>query len=584
MLRLKEDMEGFSASSKALLKETKNNKSPLHGKIEPLFEYLTPQPGYEELLATSLKPYSETLVVANEQDFSELLIFAKKNGLSDFSVLVKSKIPSLKSLPDSSLAAHVEESPLSYHLTQGISPEGGHFYDSLGVFFHVGAHKKPNNTFQRRAELKSLTEALETLFKQTAAHTLLCEETSEKLKLIEKRRSELSETRRKKEMDLVKENFILQQALSDFERLQAESTSLTQEKEALSNLAEEEQEIVLAKKRLIAFKEESLSALNSLQQQESVLEKWRELQQLSEILKAKREQSAGHEKKLAQEIEELRVRAEETVAAIAYQERDLESDRLSLKRLQLEAKEMERRLVEAKKEQDIREKEIGQKRKINAGIEKEAHTLEIVLTQDLSEKKAIEEELNTRHALLPDALESFPLLLEGGLEEASREIHSLRSALESAGAINMTAIAEFQETQARFDYLDGQLKDLEASKSDLEEIISKLDHESRKIFRKTFQQIRENFQKNFAILFNGGSADLTFTESSDILEAGVEIVAKPPGKHMRSISLLSGGEKCLTALALLFSIFEVRPAPFCILDEVDAPLDDTNIDRFTSCA
>lgn len=146
----------------------------------------------------------------------------------------------------------------------------------------------------------------------------------------------------------------------------------------------------------------------------------------------------------------------------------------------------------------------------------------------------------------------------------------------------MTAIEEFQETQARFDHIDQQLKDLEESKKDLEEITLKLDQESRKIFRKTFQQIRENFQKNFAILFNGGSADLTFTESSDILEAGIEIVAKPPGKQLRAISLLSGGEKCLTALALLFSLFEVRPAPFCILDEVDAPLDESNIDRFTN--
>ena len=145
----------------------------------------------------------------------------------------------------------------------------------------------------------------------------------------------------------------------------------------------------------------------------------------------------------------------------------------------------------------------------------------------------------------------------------------------------MTAIEEFQETQARFDHLDQQLKDLEDSKKDLEEITRTLDHESRKIFKKTFQQIRENFQKNFAILFNGGSADLTFTESADILEAGIEIVARPPGKQLRAISLLSGGEKCLTALALLFSIFEVRPAPFCVLDEVDAPLDESNIDRFT---
>src|SRR5205807_7073983 len=105
---------------------------------------------------------------------------------------------------------------------------------------------------------------------------------------------------------------------------------------------------------------------------------------------------------------------------------------------------------------------------------------------------------------------------------------------------------------------------------------------SRKIFKETFEQIQTNFRKNFKILFNGGEADLQFTETEDLLEAGIEIIAKPPGKQMRSISLMSGGEKCLTAMALLFAIFEVKPAPFCILDEIDAPLDDTNVECFVN--
>lgn len=122
--------------------------------------------------------------------------------------------------------------------------------------------------------------------------------------------------------------------------------------------------------------------------------------------------------------------------------------------------------------------------------------------------------------------------------------------------VNLTAIDEYQVQQERFESLDVQLKDLEETKQELEKIIVQLDGESRKLFKSTFAVVRENFKKNFAILFKGGEADLRFTESRDVLEAGVEIIAKPPGKQMRSISLLSGGEKCLTALALLFSILK----------------------------
>lgn len=121
---------------------------------------------------------------------------------------------------------------------------------------------------------------------------------------------------------------------------------------------------------------------------------------------------------------------------------------------------------------------------------------------------------------------------------------------------------------------------MQKSKDELFKIVQELQGECYKLFADTFAEIRRNFQKNFQILFSGGEADLQLTDSNDILEAGIEITAKPPGKQMRSITLLSGGEKCLTALALLFAIFEVRPTPFCILDEIDAPLDDANVERF----
>ena len=126
------------------------------------------------------------------------------------------------------------------------------------------------------------------------------------------------------------------------------------------------------------------------------------------------------------------------------------------------------------------------------------------------------------------------------------------------------------------------MDDLHESQKKLLEIITKLDDTSRQMFKETFEKIRLRFQENFLLLFNGGEADLKLSSHEDILDAGIDIVAQPPGKKMRSIQLLSGGEKCLCAVALLFALFETQSIPFCILDEIDAPLDDTNIERFTN--
>jgi chromosome segregation protein len=582
--RLKEEMEGFSAGAKALLKEAKNEKSPLYQKVEPLFEYLIPHKGYEELLACSMKAYAETLVVASDAEFAELLAFAKKKKIVDFSVIVKTRLKAKKGGgKKGTLFAHVENNLVAYHFTEGFEmAEEGHFYDPLGIFFHVGGEKKSNNTFYRQAELKSFSETLTALQKEVNLIVTSREQIAEKLKKAEKKRSEIFEVRRKKEMDLVQENFSLQLAISELEKLRQEMSSLKKEKESLSRLHVEEREIKQLQEQAQGLKSEGEILAEALKQQEQLLERWQEVHQQVQILKARQQQSAAHEKKMSEQIEELRAHVEATLKAIVRQEEGIELSRVSLKTLQADVQEKERELVEARKGCAGYEKEVGQRKKSLVTHEKEMHALEIVLAQDLSEKKGFEQELEKKGVQSAQVASHVGHLADEGLAETLKEIGHLRATLEAAGAVNMTAIEEFQETQARFDYLDQQLKDLEESKKDLEAITLKLDQESRKIFRKTFQQIRENFQKNFAILFNGGSADLTFTESSDILEAGIEIVAKPPGKQMRSISLLSGGEKCLTALALLFSIFEVRPAPFCILDEVDAPLDDSNIDRFTN--
>ncbi|MBU2221533.1 MAG: hypothetical protein KJ722_02830, partial [Candidatus Omnitrophica bacterium] len=162
----------------------------------------------------------------------------------------------------------------------------------------------------------------------------------------------------------------------------------------------------------------------------------------------------------------------------------------------------------------------------------------------------------------------------------SEEIEKLRSKLDSYGTVNLVAIEEYDELKKRYDFLTQQHNDLVTSKSSLQEAIQKINRTTRKMFMDTFEKVHEEFRKYFRMLFNGGDVRLFLIDENDPLESGIEIICRPPGKKLQNVLLLSGGEKSLSAIALIFAIFKVKPAPFCILDEIDAALDEANVDRF----
>ena len=161
------------------------------------------------------------------------------------------------------------------------------------------------------------------------------------------------------------------------------------------------------------------------------------------------------------------------------------------------------------------------------------------------------------------------------------EIDALRQRLNSMGAVNLVAIEEYAELKQRHDFLQNQVNDLTTAKAELIKAIDEINQTSLRQFQVTFEQIRKNFEYTFHTLFGGGRAHLELIQAEDILESGIEIVAQPPGTKLKGITLLSGGQKTLTAVALLFALYMVKPSPFCLLDELDAPLDESNIGRFT---
>ncbi len=214
-------------------------------------------------------------------------------------------------------------------------------------------------------------------------------------------------------------------------------------------------------------------------------------------------------------------------------------------------------------------------------VSDEIHHAEMTLNELGIKTNNLLEAIKENYSLTLE-LKSFDDLKEFDFKQRTGEVHALKQQVRNLGPINLLAYSEFEEEKQRFDFLVKQRNDLLESEKDVVKTIEEINTTAQSLFTETFEKIRGHFIEIFRGLFNpGDEADLRLEENVDPLEAKIEIVAKPKGKRPTSIELLSGGEKTLTAIALLFAIYLVKPSPFCILDEIDAPLDDANIDRFT---
>ena len=216
--------------------------------------------------------------------------------------------------------------------------------------------------------------------------------------------------------------------------------------------------------------------------------------------------------------------------------------------------------------------------------------LELELVKRQGDLKYLDEtsrkELNAAAAAISAELaeageEAGVPLDEAGVAEAEQRYQDVRARIEALGPVNTQALEEFQEAQQRYDFLHTQRQDLLDSIRDTEKAIQELDAESRRRFKDAFEAVNEHFKGMFRVLFGGGQGEMRLTDETNLAESGIDILASPPGKKLQNVALLSGGEKSLTAMALLMAIFRYTPSPFCILDEVDAPLDEPNILRLT---
>jgi chromosome segregation protein len=352
-----------------------------------------------------------------------------------------------------------------------------------------------------------------------------------------------------------------------------------------SDAAGDELEALLEARRseVAALRAEAAAAMRSLQETaaelSAVSERERALKQAGAALEEdlnrtrslleerKRELEAGGDagERDALELEELAARADEAAA-------EMEARQVELMQAQSRAQELLNAL-------DGASRALRESRERSAALASELHELELALARGEAEMAQMLERLWDEYEITRnDALTwPEPLLVKHG---TAAEVARLRREIRAMGEVNTGAVAEFERVRERWEFLASQRADLEEAERDLLQAIREIDDSTRGLFMETFERVQEHFAEVFTLLFGGGVARLELTQPENLLETGVEVFVQPPGKTLQNMNLLSGGEKALTAQALLFALMRVKPSPFCVLDEVDAPLDDANVVRF----
>jgi chromosome segregation protein len=331
--------------------------------------------------------------------------------------------------------------------------------------------------------------------------------------------------------------------------------------------AQAKQEDLAARRAEMATFAERLASAESLAERMA-----QELQELA----ARRASLALQQSLLVQEQEQLSTQT-------AEHQRQVQSLRAEKQRLEARGIEMEREFEQTRIRSTQVDDALRMARQKLGDFREERSKHEIERARNDSERDHLRqsciEELNAQPE---DLIAEYPALLSGGeLREADSQYHEMKVRIESMGPVNMMALEEYNECEQRFDFLGRERDDLLQSIADTQQAIMELDQVCKQKFEEAFTAINQHFATAFHTLFGGGTGEMRLSEPDSSGDPGIDVVAQPPGKRLQNVLLLSGGEKAMTALALLIAIFRYQPSPFCILDEVDAPLDEANVGRFT---
>ncbi|HYA94419.1 MAG TPA: chromosome segregation protein SMC [Thermodesulfobacteriota bacterium] len=634
---LQENFEGFEKGVKSILLRKREEKEKWERVLGVVADILEPEPQYEIPLEAILGQRLQYIIVEGERESLEAMTFLKRESLGRGSFIPKG----VQGIGKEDPASHEEGKPIPLlrfvKVKEGFAPLAEFLIGGVAVVEHLeeallwikkeerfktlvtregdiversgvmsgGSHDQGLGILERRREIKDLKKKIgdgeELCRKANEEEDLLQQEIVGREGQLESRKREIQE----KEIELLhqerdlegltKEISQFQQRMEivQFEQKQLEEENQDLEKEKNEVSAQTEREETAKKERedrVQSWKKkveeigegteelggkltEKKVFLASLEEKMKGLEG--QIQNLSENQRTSKEQIF----KKVKGIRECREQATSLSEEIQKWERELE-EALKAHRLKEELlstqKEKVETLINEWKEVEASSKYL---RRELEEVRQKIHEEEILASEVQLKLSHLQESMKERYGATLSASVGASLV-ELPKEEMSKRLAELKSSLEGFGEVNLMAIEEYQELKQRHDFLSEQQTDLHQALDSLKKAILRINRTTTKRFLETFHSVNEKFKEVFARLFKGGQASLVLLDEQDPSTTGIDIIAQPPGKKLQNIDLLSGGEKALVATAMLFGIFMIKPTPFCLLDEVDAPLDDANINRF----
>ncbi|MBU1912299.1 MAG: chromosome segregation protein SMC [Candidatus Omnitrophica bacterium] len=633
--------EGFSAGVKAIL----GNQSRIAGVRDCLANLLTVKRGYEVAIETAMSDYLQSIVIDTMESVDKAIAYLKENSCGKASFIypgyfnsIGSALESSSDLNDSRIlgkAVDFVNTDDTYknvlrHILKNVfivndlkdarslldntkSPAGCRFITLSGEvvengFITGGSSKKEElGLINRDARINDIRQAIREMETRSVK---LEEEKTEK----EKEEGGLKAKLESLTAVISEKDILLANTSSNKANIE-ENIKGVGDEISLVNL-----EIDEVNSEILILKQEEESSSSTLAQLENEAKANEERSQTSERLLI---ESAKEKERLLVEIAEARTELGSleskkeglsgTLKILESSLRDaknnvesrkieIDSSVKKVEELTAETQELEKNISALSSEASGKNKELGNVEAVYNDITLKAASYETKLKEidkEINDIRSGMHSVDLQKAELNYSIENLTQRIRDiyktelgefqlaedwqSVDKAAlkAEVDQMRSQLDAMGAVNLVAIEENKELQDRFVFLTTQRDDLLKAKDSLMEAISKINKTTKDLFIETFNSIRGEFRNFFKMLFGGGDGELILLDDTDVLECGIEIVARPPGKRLQNVSLLSGGEKALTAVALIFAIFKVKPSPFCVLDEIDAPLDESNVDRFS---
>jgi len=635
--KLRTQFEGFHEGIKSLMSQQNGERIP--GIREVLVDVLQTPAEYETAIETALGDKLQSVIVNSYSDSMEAIGYLKNNesgrGLfvplnpkstpstplhlngtqgvvgkalnfiscgDDYRPVIELLLRNVVIVQDMDVAMHLHQNP---EFQGTVVTLNGEMIEANGFITGGSAKSESSRLLARNREIENLSESVKELKLGLEESQVKIESGKRALVELESHLKQKNEEVHQKELSNNNSLRDLEQLRQEVKRLEnrastldAESMGLTQQLQELENEKGSLNERLLEMERKSRLEEESLTRERTAleESRNSLEEKSGEISGLKVLITS----LIGRRENTLTEIKRLELQQQNLQQQIEKRESDRVSNQNRIVEIDNDVSVLEDNVLKQSREKDVlsdnavqeeeslRQNEDAQKQMDQDIRELSRKLQEITETLSQIEIKRSEARLQNAH-IEERAYEDFNAtreelsaaydenIVENEIEESVKE---LKEKIGRLGEVNLAALSEFEKTNERYTFLKEQQDDLAESIELLHSTIEKINCTTRQRFLDTFEQVNENFKEVFARLFQGGKAELSLLDETNPLDSGIEITANPIGKSLQTLSLLSGGEKSMTAIALMFAVFKVRPSPFCLLDEVDAPLDEANVVRF----